>query len=147
GVIGLALGAAAVCFAAPLVRACADAMVLESVWASLAETTTRRLAGRPAWLQRLTWTAIGLTEHRLGVRLAQFAPVDYVGGLGPRPVLLLTGTDDPCATPAALRQLSARCPGPCETGLVPHAGHEDLCEAGGQWYQRRVLEFLECWLR
>jgi alpha-beta hydrolase superfamily lysophospholipase len=142
-VLGISMGAAAVCFAAPWARG-ADAVILESVYHDiLAAFTTRISAGFPRWFGWLSRGIIWMTERRLGVRLEELTPADHIGRLAPAPVLLITGTEDPHATPDDARRLYERCRGPRELVLVPGAGHTDLPEVAGPMYAERVLRFLE----
>jgi alpha-beta hydrolase superfamily lysophospholipase len=141
-VLGISMGAAALCYAADVSRRC-DAVILESLYHDIAGAFISRIGnGYPPWFRRLSRGAVWVTERRLGLRLAQLAPVRHVGDLAPAPVLLLTGSDDPHASPADVRRLHDHCRGPRELWLVPRAGHEDVCEAGGADYQRRILDFL-----
>jgi alpha-beta hydrolase superfamily lysophospholipase len=143
--LGISMGAAALCFAADAVRGCA-AVVLESLYHDVASAFASRLAGYPPWFQRLSRGAVWVTERRLGLRLAQVTPAEHIGRLAPAPVLLVTGADDPHAPPGDARRLWECCRGPRELCVVPHAGHRNLLETGGQLYQQRVLEFLDRWV-
>lgn len=144
--LGISMGAAALCYAAPF-TAGLDALVLESLYHDVASAFVRRIGTKyPAWFHRLSSGAIWMTERRLGVRLAQLAPVEHVADLAPAPVLFLTGTEDIHAPPVDAERLVARCRSPHELWLVPAAGHTDMCEAGGQPYRQRVLDFLDRWL-
>jgi alpha-beta hydrolase superfamily lysophospholipase len=143
--LGISMGAAALCYAADVVRGCA-AVVLESLYHDVASAFASRLAGYPPWFQRLSRGAIWVTERRLGLRLAQLTPAEHIGGLAPTAVLLLTGADDAHAPPTDARRLHERCGGPRELCIVPHAGHRNLFETGGQLYRQHVLEFLERWV-
>jgi len=141
--LGISMGGAAICFAGAALRGVA-AVILESVYADVARAFARRTGKTlPAWMAQLSEGVIGVTERRLGVRLEQLAPAAHIAALAPRPVLFVTGQDDPHATPAELKLLADRYPGPAERIVVPGARHQDLCTAGGLGYQLRVLDFLE----
>lgn len=140
--LGTSMGAAALCFAGPSGRSF-DALVLESVYPDLAGAFQQRVGrGFPDWFRHFHRGIVWLTERRLAMRIEQAAPVKRIADLAPRPVLLLTGADDPHASPADVRQLAARYPGPCEFGVIPGAGHHDVAEAGGPHYRDLVLGFL-----
>jgi alpha-beta hydrolase superfamily lysophospholipase len=142
-VVGISMGAAAICFAAEWARG-ADAVILESMYHDiLSAFTTRISAGFPRWFGWLLTSIIRVTEWRLGVRLADLTPADHIGRLAPAPVLLVTGTEDSHATPDDARRLYERCRGPRELMLVSGAGHIDLLEVAGPTYAERVLGFLE----
>lgn len=141
--VGISMGAAAVCYAAQLTRGW-NVVVLESCYLNIARAFENRLRdGLPPWYRRLSRGVVWLTERRLGVRLAQLAPVDHVGDLAPAPVFVLTGAADPHAPPDEARQLYERCRGPRELWVVPDAGHRDVFDKGGVEYRRRVVGFLE----
>lgn len=144
--LGISMGGAALCYAAPY-AAGLDAIVLESVYHDIGTAFLRRIGNKyPDWFRRLGTGAVWMTERRLGLRLEQLAPVDHVEKLAPAPVLFLTGTADTHATPEDAEGLVQRYPGPKELWLVPHAGHTDMCQAGGQPYRNRVLDFFDRWL-
>jgi alpha-beta hydrolase superfamily lysophospholipase len=142
-VLGISMGAAAVCFAAERVRR-AQAIILESLYHDLGSAFTNRLdsAHYPPWVRRLSRGVVWVTERRFGVRMSQVNPAEYIGKLSPAPVLVLTGTEDAHAPPDEALRLYERCAGPRELWLVPHAGHRDVFEKGGEVYQQRVLDFL-----
>jgi fermentation-respiration switch protein FrsA (DUF1100 family) len=96
----------------------------------------------PIWFRPLVPGIVWMTERRLGVRLPQVVPADYIGRFAPAPVLLLTGTDDDHADPAAAQRLFERCGKPRDLWLVPGAHHADVLEVAGPAYEQRVLEFL-----
>jgi uncharacterized protein len=142
-VLGISMGAAAICFAAERVRG-ADAVILESMYHDIQSAfTTRISAGFPRWYGWLSKGIIWLTERRLGVRLEDLTPADHIGRLAPAPVLLMTGTEDSHASPDDARRLHERCRGPREMVLVSGAGHTDLIDVAGTMYAERVLGFLE----
>jgi alpha-beta hydrolase superfamily lysophospholipase len=140
--LGMSMGAAALCFAAEQLGDC-DGVILESLYHDLAGAFANRIGSHyPPWFRRLSYGVIWLTERRLGMRLAQASPANYIGGFGSTPVLLVTGEDDPHATPADARRLFERCRGPRDLWLVPGARHGDVFEVGGAAYQDRLRRFL-----
>jgi alpha-beta hydrolase superfamily lysophospholipase len=141
--LGISMGAAALCFAAPQVREL-DAVILESLYHDLGTTFTNRIGSRfPAWFRRFRRGVIWVTERRLGLRLRQVAPVEYIGQLAPAPVLLVTGADDSHAPPHDAERLYECCRGPRELALVPQADHLNLAQAGGSLYRDLILSFLD----
>lgn len=141
--LGVSMGAAAICYAARQVKGW-DVVVLESCYQDIGRAFENRLRdGLPAWYRRLSRGVVWVTERRLGVRLEQLAPVDYIEHLGPAPVFVLTGAADPHAPAEEARALYERCRGPRELWVVPEAGHRDVFNKGGEEYRRRVVGFLE----
>ncbi len=141
--MGLSMGAAALCYAASL-GVDWHAVILESCYQDIGQAFTSRLRhDYPPAFQRLTHGVIWVTERRLRVRLDQLAPVEHIAHLDATPVLVLTGTEDPHASPAEAQQLYDHCRGPRELWLVPQAGHRDVCERGGPEYRTRILDFLD----
>jgi alpha-beta hydrolase superfamily lysophospholipase len=140
--LGMSMGAAALCYAASLTLTW-NAVVLESCYHDIGTAFTSRLRlSYPPWIQRLTRGVVWVTERRLKVRLPDLAPVAHIGRLAPTPVLIVTGTDDPHASPDEAQRLYDHCRDPRELCLVPDAGHLDVLERGGPAYCERVLTFL-----
>lgn len=141
--LGISMGAAALCFAANRVRHL-QAVILESMYHDIAGAFVRRIGNKfPPWFKQLSDGVIWVTERRLRLRLDQLAPAEFIGGLAPAPVLLLTGTADQHAPPEDIERLLQRCRGPREICLVSNAGHMDICETGGEFYRNSILDFLE----
>lgn len=141
--LGISMGAAAICFAADSTRHC-HAIVLESCYRDIGTAFQNRLRhGYPPWYQKLSRGVIWITERRLGLRLHQLNPSRHIALLTPAPVLVLTGTEDPHAPPTEVQQLYDCCREPRELWLVPNAKHKDVFEVGGQAYQDRILDFLD----
>ncbi len=146
GAHGISMGAAALCYASDWTRQL-DAVILESVYYDVANAFISRIGTRfPPWFRRLSRGTVWVTERRLGVRMQQLAPVDYMGQLAPAPVFLVTGADDAHAPPADAERLLQRCQGPGELWLAPRVRHTDMLEVGGQPYQERVIDFLNRWM-
>jgi alpha-beta hydrolase superfamily lysophospholipase len=141
--LGLSMGAAAICFAATGIPFF-QAFILESLYHDLAAAYFSRVGARyPAWFKRFRRGIVWVTERRLGLRLEQVAPVGRIRDLSPRPVLLVTGSEDRYAPPEDLHRLFERCAEPRELCVVPGASHMDVCEKGGESYRENVLAFLQ----
>ena len=85
---------------------------------------------------------VGFLVYRLaGVDVHGPRPIDRLCGLGPRPVLLVYGTEDP-AFPAAVgrRMLAAAC-APKELWVVPGGGHGGFLELAPDEFERRMVGF------
>ncbi|HYV34180.1 MAG TPA: alpha/beta fold hydrolase [Gemmataceae bacterium] len=141
--IGISMGAAALCFCgrrASRLSAC----VLESLYHDIASALENRIGTRfPGWLARFTRGLIWVTEMRLGLKLAQVSPADHIANLAPVPMLMLTGTDDPLASPADAQRLCQRFGGVCQLAHIIGADHDNLCTVDPDAYRRLVLEFLD----
>ncbi len=141
--LGVSMGAAAVCFAGETSRGF-DALILESVYHDLARAFRQRVGrGYPAWFERFRPGIVWFTERRLHLKLAQISPVAHIGCLSPRPVLLLTGSDDPHAPPDEVALLAAQIPATSQFHVIPGAGHANVCTHGGPVYRELLLGFLE----
>ena len=141
-VVGTSMGGAAVCFAGAKVRC--DAIVLESVYHDLSAAFESRVGcGFPSWFKHFRPCIEWLTERRFGVEVNQVSPVAHIANLAPRPILLLTGSEDPHAPPHEMQLLADRVPGCGRLHIIPGAGHENICEGGGKAYQALVLSFLD----
>ncbi|MSQ93160.1 MAG: alpha/beta fold hydrolase [Gemmataceae bacterium] len=141
--LGVSMGAAALCFAGKSAHAF-DAIILESLYHDLDRAFQNRVGcGFPAWFQHFRRGIIWFVERRLAARVQEIAPIDHVGLLAPRPVLLLTGSDDPHAPPHEVLALADKVGGAGEFHAIPDTGHADICEHGGALYRDLVLSFLE----
>jgi alpha-beta hydrolase superfamily lysophospholipase len=141
--LGISMGAAALCYATEHSRAF-DAVILESMYHNLTAAFTNRVGcDFPHWFHPFIKGVIWITEKRLGLRMPQMAPVNYIHGLGPTPVLLLTGEQDPHATPEEVEAIYQNCREPREFRVIPQATHTDVCEKGGVAYQETILDFLQ----
>jgi uncharacterized protein len=140
--LGVSMGAAALCFAGEHSHGF-RALILESLYHDLATAFQHRVGGvYPDWFRHFRRGIIWVTERRLGTRLDKVAPAAHIGRLAPRPIMLVTGSDDPYAPPAEVRRLYERCAEPRSLYVVSGAGHIDVCEKGGATYQGLVLGFL-----
>jgi pimeloyl-ACP methyl ester carboxylesterase len=141
--LGVSMGAAALCFAGRSAHAF-DAIILESVYHDLYGAFQNRVGcGFPAWFAQFRRGIIWFVERRLATRVQEIAPIDHVGLLAPRPVLLLTGYDDPHAPPHEVEALATKVLGSGQFHAIPDTGHADVCERGGALYRDLILSFLE----
>jgi uncharacterized protein len=141
--LGISMGAAAICFAAPRARRL-DACILESLYHDVASAFANRIGTKfPAWFRRFSPGVIWATERRLKSKLAEVTPADHIGRLGSVPILLLTGSADVHASPADAERLIRRCAGPRELVHIDGADHTNLCTKDGAAYRGAVLGFLE----
>jgi alpha-beta hydrolase superfamily lysophospholipase len=140
--IGISMGGAAVCFAGEKSRVF-DTLVLESVYHDLNCTFQNRVGCEfPSWFAHFRKGIIWVTERRFGVRIQQVAPLAHIAKLSPRPVLLMTGSEDVHARPDELQLLAEQIPDTGRLHILPGAGHQNLFEHAGATYQQLVLNFL-----
>ncbi|WP_326535886.1 alpha/beta hydrolase [Pseudorhodoferax sp.] len=145
GVIGVSLGAASLVLSQP--RPAPDAVVLESMYATIGEAVADRLAMRlgplgPPLAPLLLWQL----PLRLGIDPDQLRPVEAIARLG-APVLVVSGREDlHTPWPATQRVFAAAAP-PKALWPVEGAAHVDLYAFGAQAYEARVFGFLFAHLR
>lgn len=141
GVLGVSMGAASGILAAAddpdigaLVADCSYAEILPVI-----EQEWRGASGLPDAL--LPGTLL-VSRLLLGVNLADARPVDLVGRIAPRPLLLIHSTGDTLIPAAHADRLLAAAPG-AQLWKVPGAAHGESFKAQPQEYTRRVLSFFE----
>jgi alpha-beta hydrolase superfamily lysophospholipase len=145
GSIGVSLGGASLLFADRQPEL--DALVLESVYPTIADAVQDRLVKRlgpaGAWAAPLLLLQIPL---RLGVSAHDLRPVETIKAAR-APVLVASGTADLSTRWAETEQLFAAAPEPKTLWPVPGAGHEDLHDFDVAAYRSRLLPWLQSHLR
>lgn len=68
-------------------------------------------------------------------------PVDHVGAISPRPLLLIAGTDDPVVPAAMASTLYAAAGAPKKLWIVPGAHHGDYASVAPVEYAERLARF------
>ena len=140
GVVGVSLGGAGAALAGD--RLGADAVVLESVFATLGSAAHRRLSRFGGPLAGPVEAALRRqAPSLLGVPVDSVAPVRTIARLG-APVLVAGGQADPFTPEAETRALFAAAEAPRRLWIVPGAGHHDLLKADPAGYRVHVLAFL-----
>jgi pimeloyl-ACP methyl ester carboxylesterase len=139
--LGISMGAAAICYAGP---ECGwKGIILECVYADLRNAFKRRIGALyPAWFGQLYPGTIWFTQKRLRVRMSDLRPAAAAQRFHGVRVLGMAGTKDLLAPLADTFEVLASIPGPTESSAVPGAGHNDVCEIGGEVYQKRIVAFL-----
>ncbi|HET7038087.1 MAG TPA: alpha/beta hydrolase [Thermomicrobiaceae bacterium] len=84
---------------------------------------------------------VRLAEWRAGTTVHSVRPVDVVGRLSPRPLLIIHGTADIHVPPEHSDALFAAAGEPKELWWVPDVAHAEARQATGAAYERRVVEF------
>lgn len=145
GVIGVSLGAASLVLAHP--RPAPDAVVLESMYPTLAEAVANRLQTvlgppGPALAPLLLWQM----PLRLDLHADALRPIDAMAQLG-APLLLVSGREDRHTTWQETERIFAAAQPPKALWPVERAAHVDLYAADAQAYAERVFGFLSTHLR
>jgi alpha-beta hydrolase superfamily lysophospholipase len=140
-VYGVSLGASAALLAAAGDRDI-DAVIAEAPFASVDELARIRLPRTPAWLRR---AAIDLALLRVGA-LGEPSPIEVIGRIAPRPVVLIGSADDRVVPPEELEALFAAAREPKELWIAERGEHGAILEAEPEQYERRVRTYLARWL-
>jgi len=145
GVIGVSLGAAALVLARPMPPP--DAVVVESMYATLSEAVSNRLVlrlgpGGQVLAPLLLWQV----PLRLGVSVDDLRPVAAMSSLA-APLLVASGTDDRHTLWPETERIFAAAQQPKALWAVSGAAHVDLHLHDAAAYRTRILGFLEEHLR
>lgn len=112
------------------------AVVAESTFSSY-----RRIAARHA-TQLLQFSVLGRAMAWLTISSGD-DPIDAVGQLAPRPLLVIAAADDQVCYPELARELYDAAHEPKEFWLVPDAGHLEIPLVAQEELRRRVMGFFE----
>jgi len=124
-----------------------DALILESTHATLANAAQARLdrAGYPLSMPG-SWAVLLGTLIRIGEDVSAADPVQAVGRLDERPVLLISGAQDGSIGPNDAQDLLAAAEeagSPAELHVCEAAGHAQADDACAEDYAGWVLGFLQ----
>lgn len=120
-----------------------NAIVLEGVYPELSVAFKRRIGNHyPKWFHTVYPLVIWFTQKRLHVRIDQIQPVQVIGEFESIPVLLITGTEDRLAPPEDALRVKRAAGERAKLLVIPGAGHNDVCEVGGERYRDTLVEFL-----
>jgi dipeptidyl aminopeptidase/acylaminoacyl peptidase len=106
---------------------------------SVIASSFRRFIGLPAF--PFAPITVLVAEWRTGVRVDSVRPMDKIGLIGPRAVLLIHGLDDADVPPAHSARNFAAAKEPKELWWVHGAGHGSSREMAGAEYADRVVSF------
>jgi dipeptidyl aminopeptidase/acylaminoacyl peptidase len=147
GALGVSLGGAVSIMAAahdPRLRAVVDDCGFSDV-ASATDTAFEHFIGLPAFPFSLI--TVRISEWRIGQSVSASRPIDVVGRLAPRPLLIIHGLEDRQVPPDHSRRLFAAAGAPKELWLVEGAGHGlSKWERDPAEYERRVVAFFRAHL-
>jgi fermentation-respiration switch protein FrsA (DUF1100 family) len=96
----------------------------------------------PLWGGWWPQLVVDYTTWRIGVEGLQ-APVDVIGQIAPRPILLVHGTNDTVVPPAHARALYAHAQEPRELLLISGGDHVTQYQEFPAEYHERIESFLE----
>lgn len=145
GAWGMSMGGAAVIRAAARNPAIA-VVVTDGTFDRVRHVIAKRARDRGYPFPGLVARAIvAEAGRRLGVRLTP-DPVDLIGGLAPRPVLIVHGEGDATSEVANAHRLFRAAHEPKELLIVPEAAHTECWAAAPLAYERRVGGFFKRFL-
>lgn len=143
GLLGYSLGGAVSLVVAgedPRVRAvCADSAFSDP--AGVLADGVERVLRIPGAV--LTAPVAAVVALRTGARLSDFSPLNAVGRIAPRPLLLIHGETDQAVPPSHARDLYEAAGEPRQLWLVPGAGHVGAYFADRDHYLDRVVGFFD----
>jgi len=139
-VLGTSQGGASVILAAAADPSI-DVVIAENPFTRIVDLMRDSEEGRkaPVWLIDAVAT---LSIWRMGA-FGVPAPIDVVGEISPRPLLLMHGTEDTAIPVEHSQRLRERAGQPVELWIVPGARHAALFNADAEAYRERVVGFLQ----
>lgn len=93
--------------------------------------------------QPFGWLTIKLAEIKSGVKFSDFAPVDFVGKISPRPILIILGEKDDRMPISEAKSLYNHAGEPKELWLIPNVDHFNVYEQAGNAYSTRLIYFFK----
>ncbi|MBN1485707.1 MAG: alpha/beta fold hydrolase [Chloroflexia bacterium] len=141
GLLGFSMGGA-VMIEGAAVDPRPRAVLVESTYATLEEELAWQMGGLPggALLARL-WG-----QMRTGIEPDAVRPVDRIGQISPRPVLLIYGAEDGVVPPGSAQRLYAAAGEPKELWVIEGCGHGGFAQAAPA-YEGRLVDFFKQLLR
>ncbi|MEX0799690.1 MAG: alpha/beta fold hydrolase [Dehalococcoidia bacterium] len=147
GVLGISMGASAAIIAAAHTEDI-RALVADSPYSRMEGVMRKKLPDfLPAWAVPFGWAAIAAGEAMAGGGLRGVRPVDYIGRLAPRPLLLIYGQYDSYIPEDQPRELFQAAGDPREMWTAPGSDHAVARIDYPTEYHRLVLEFFDAHLR
>lgn len=147
GLVGHSLGGAIVIRAAahiPLVKA----TIAESAFTSLEdniEQGVREMTGLPSFpfAPMIVWFG----EREAGAKIHLVRPIDDLEKIATRAILFIHGEQDTLVDVSNSRNLFDAAKEPKEIYIIPNAGHGGLVEADPEEFEKRVVTFLDLYLK
>lgn len=147
GVVGFSMGAAVSILTAARMPEI-GAVVADSSFAGLREVVSngyRIIWGMPSFPFALI--SLWFAERLMGIKAKAVRPLDAIGGIAPRPVLIIHGGADRLIPIADAQLLYASAGEPRELWTIPDADHVQARLLDLRGYAERVDEFFTKWLR
>ncbi len=145
GVLGASMGAAA-SIGATAEEPRIGALATDSAYAAITPMLQGLVRRHARALGPLVPLTLGLARLFTGVNIAAARPVDEIGRIAPRPLLIMHGTHDWLIPPADAALLHAAAPG-SELWVVRGAGHVRIYAFDPEAYVARVVGFFARSLR
>jgi fermentation-respiration switch protein FrsA (DUF1100 family) len=134
------LGGAAALLAAPLK---VDALVIESVYPTIAEALHDRIAMRLGVASYLLTPVLTCQlQPRLGIAPAELRPIDHIANVD-CPILVVGGDLDEHTPLIETRRMFETAVEPKQLLIVPGAHHTDLHDYDPVLYREKILSFLQ----
>ncbi len=143
GALGLSLGGSATLLAAasdPRIKAVVDDSGFSDAPGAIA-ASFEHFTGLPSFPFAPISTAIA--GWRLGVDVSRIRPVDVVGRIGPRPLLVIECLNDTTVPPENSHRNFTAASEPKAVWRIPGCGHVEGYSAAPQEYAKRVIEFFD----
>ena len=137
-VLGFSIGGSSVALAAAR-DARARAVILYATWTSLED----EIKAKYAKYGPLSWAPALYALGRAGVDVQAVRPIDHIGKIAPRPLLMIAGTADLDTPVPIMERLFRAARDPKELWIEPGAGHGGYVAAAPAEYESRVIAFLE----
>ena len=147
GALGLSLGAATTILAAADDRRI-GAVVADSSFSdaySVISSGFQHFIGLPAF--PFATITLAFAQVRAGIDLKRVRPIDVVGRISPRPILIIHCKEDRQIPPDHSQRIFNAARAPKEVWWIPTGGHIDGHVVAGPEYERRVVDFLNQALR
>ncbi|MFO7584446.1 MAG: alpha/beta fold hydrolase [Anaerolineales bacterium] len=121
-----------------------SAVIAQSAYTSLEDNVSasiKQLTGLPAF--PFAPLVVFFGEQQSGMQIRQVRPIDDIGKISPRPVLLVHGAQDNLVPVSNVYQLYEAAAQPKEILVIRNAGHGGFLQASPDEYERRVTDFLQ----
>jgi dipeptidyl aminopeptidase/acylaminoacyl peptidase len=146
GLLGHSMGGATAILAAaqyPEIKA----VIAESSFTSVEDNISdslQALTGLPPF--PFAPLVVWFGEREAGLDISQVSPLDRIGAISPRAVLIVHGELDELIPARNAHQLFAAAGEPKELYVIPNAGHGGLPQAQPEEYRKRVVGFFDQYL-
>jgi uncharacterized protein len=121
-----------------------SAVIAQSAYTSLEDNISasiRQLTGLPAF--PFAPLVVFFGEQQSGMQIRQVRPVDDIGAISPRPVLLVHGAQDKLVQVSNVYKLYEAAAQPKEIFVIENAGHGGFLQASPDEYEQRIINFLQ----